>query len=253
MTIAQQLRAAVRPAAYAAVRMLVVAGLAFFGFFVVILLILRFVNPPFSAVMVRDHFVGARVQHQWTPIENISHNLIRAVISSEDARFCSHHGIDVVEWNRAMRIIDRKGIAAARGASTITMQVAKNLFLWTDRSFARKGLELAITPIIELVWPKRRILEVYLNIAQWGPGLFGIGVASHHHFQRRPSELTAQQAALLTATLPAPAVRRASAATRFTRRIAARIRRRMRSDNADLGCIFELNRSGQPTSPKINY
>ena len=123
------------------------------------------------------------------------------------------------------------------------MQVAKNLFLWTDRSFARKALEMAITPIIELVWPKRRIMEVYLNIAQWGPGLFGIGVAARHHFKRAPIDLTAQQAALLTAALPAPAVRRASAATAFTRRIATRIKNRMRPGNVSIECVTGARKS----------
>ncbi len=226
-----------RQAGYAGLMFLLLAGVAFFCFFVVVLLILRFVDPPISAVMLRDRLAGARVHHQWTPIEQVSEHLIRAVISSEDARFCQHSGIDYYEWRRVMREADRDGIDAVRGASTITMQVAKNLFLWTDRSFARKGLELAITPIIELIWPKRRIMEVYLNIAQWGPGLFGIGVAARRHFNRTPLQLSVHQASLLTASLPAPSVRKANAATRFMRRIATRIRHRMRSDAVRTSCV----------------
>ena len=232
------LRAA-RPAAGGATLFALMAIAAFVGFFVIVLGVLRFVDPPTSAVMVRDRIAGARVQHEWTPIERISPNLIRSVISSEDARFCRHNGIDWHEMSRALRDADRYGLEAARGASTITMQVAKNLFLWTGRSVGRKGLELAITPLIELMWPKRRIMEVYLNIAQWGPGVFGAEMAARHHFQRQPIDLTQQQAALLTASLPAPAVRRAGRATRYTRRIARRIRHRMRPGNVQMGCVVK--------------
>ena len=170
MKIWNELSVSARKGGYAALIFLLAAGLAFFCFFVVVLLILRFVDPPMSAVMLRDRLAGGHVQHHWTPINMISENLIRAVISSEDARFCNHFGVDLYEWRRVMRVADRDGIDAVRGASTITMQVAKNLFLWTDRSLARKGLELAITPIIELVWPKRRILEGLPEHCSMGPG-----------------------------------------------------------------------------------
>lgn len=232
-----ELSASARQGAYAGLLFLLAAGVGFFGLFVTVLLILRFVDPPISAVMLRDRLAGAEVHHKWTPIEQVSDNLIRAVISSEDARFCQHYGVDFHEWRRVLRAAERDGIDAVRGASTITMQVAKNLFLWTDRSYVRKGLELAITPIIELVWPKRRIMEVYLNIAQWGPGLFGIGVAARRHFKRAPSQLSVHQASLLTASLPAPSVRKAGAATRFMHRIATRIRQRMRSDAVRTDCV----------------
>jgi monofunctional biosynthetic peptidoglycan transglycosylase len=237
MKIWKELRATARQALRAGLVFLFVAAAAFFCSFALVLLVFRFVDPPTSAVMLRDRLAGARVRHTWTPIERISENVVRAVVSSEDARFCSHYGIDLHEWRRVMRAVDRRGVDTVRGASTITMQVAKNLFLWTDRSFTRKGLELAITPIIELIWPKRRIMEVYLNLAQWGPGLFGIGAAAKAHFKRDPIDLTEQQASLLTASLPAPSVRRASRATRFTKRIATRIRHRMRPGNVDIGCV----------------
>lgn len=212
---------------------------AFFCFFVLVLTVLRFVDPPMSAVMLRDRLAGARVRHEWVPIEKISDHLVRAVISSEDARFCSHNGIDFHEMGRALQTLDRRGLRAVRGASTITMQVAKNLFLWTDRSFLRKGIEIAITPIIELVWPKRRIMEVYLNVAQFGPGQFGIAVAARHQFRHEAIDLTEHEASLLTATLPAPSVRRAGAANAFTRRIAARVRHRMRPGNVQAGCVLD--------------
>jgi monofunctional biosynthetic peptidoglycan transglycosylase len=226
-----------RLSAFAAAKFACLTVLIFFGFFFVLLVILRFVNPPTTAVMLRDRLAGARIQHEWIPIKRISPNLVRAVISSEDSRFCSHYGVDLREMMNAMQVLDRRGIGAVRGASTITMQVAKNLFLWTDRSLLRKALELSITPIIELTWPKRRILEVYLNIAQWGPGLFGVATAARRHFGHQPIELTVHQAALLTAALPAPSVRRAGAANAKTRRVAERVKRRMQPGNVDIGCV----------------
>jgi monofunctional biosynthetic peptidoglycan transglycosylase len=237
MKILTELAVSARLAAFAGIRFACLAALAFFVFFLVILLILRFVDPPTSAVMIRDRLAGAHVQYHWTPLEKVSRNLVRAVISSEDSRFCRHFGIDLREMSHAMQALDQRGIGSVRGASTITMQVAKNLFLWTDRSLLRKALELSITPIIEIAWPKRRILEVYLNIAQWGPGLFGIAAAAREHFGHEPSQLTVNQSALLTATLPAPSIRRAGAANAHTRRVAARVKRRMRPGNVDVGCV----------------
>lgn len=227
-----------RLSAYAAAKFVLVVGALFFGFFLAVLLVLRFVDPPTSAVMLRDRLAGARIQYQWIPIGRISDNLVRAVIASEDSRFCSHYGVDLREMRRAMQALDRDGIGAVRGASTITMQVAKNLFLWTDRSLLRKGLEMAITPIIELAWPKRRIMEVYLNIAQWGPGVFGVSAAARYHFKHDPIEITINEAALMTAALPAPSLRRAGAAGAHTRRIAARVKRRMQPSNVDAACVL---------------
>lgn len=232
-----ELVASARQSFVAATKFLVAVVVLFILFMLALLFVLRFVDPPFSAVMLRDRFVGARVRYEWTPIEKISPNLVRAVLSSEDARFCQHNGFDWTEIARAVKRVDQRGIDRARGASTITMQVAKNLFLWTDRSFVRKGLEMTITPMIELMWPKRRIIEVYLNIAQWGPGLFGAGLAARRYFGRDVSELTATQAALLTATLPAPAVRRPADASAYVRRIAERIRQRMEKSGPVDACV----------------
>jgi monofunctional biosynthetic peptidoglycan transglycosylase len=205
---------------------------------VVVLVIFRFVNPPMSAVMLRDHWRGARVEQEWTPIERISPHLVRAVISSEDARFCQHWGIDWREFNRALRAAREKGFDRARGASTLTMQVAKNLFLWTDRSVVRKSLEVAIAPLIELTWPKRRIVEVYLNIAQWGRGVFGAKAAARRYFRKEPADLDANEASLLAASLPAPGRRRPADASRHTRSIAARVRTRMGSPHGDYSCVL---------------
>lgn len=222
----------------AAVRFLAAAVALFVAVFAVILLVLRFVDPPMSAVMVRDHLRGARVEQTWTPLERISPELVRAVIASEDARFCSHWGIDLRELERALRDAGEKGLSRVRGASTLTMQVAKNMFLWTDRSVLRKGLELAITPLIELIWPKRRILEVYLNIAQWGRGIFGASAAARHYFGKRPDQLDAREASLLAASLPAPGRRRPADAGPRTLSIAARVRARMASPHTDFSCVL---------------
>jgi monofunctional glycosyltransferase len=238
MTMKSELAVSAYQAARAGTIVLLGSIAFFVCFFIVVLGIFRFVDPPTSAVMLRNRIAGAHVQYSWRPIERISPNLVRSVIGSEDARFCRHYGVDWREFGAAIKAADRDGIDSVRGASTITMQVAKNLFLWTGRSFARKGLELAITPLIELMWPKKRIMEVYLNIAQWGPGVFGANVAARYHFNTDAIDLTPWQASLLTAALPAPSVRNAGRATRYTRRIAQRIRRRMRPGYLELECVL---------------
>jgi len=186
------------------VRAAKVAAIVFAGWFTVVLFLIavyRFVNPPFSSLMVLKWLGGTSIQRQWVPLERISPNLMRAVIASEDGRFCSHWGIDFGEVAAAIR---RSSGGTPRGASTITMQVAKNLFLWPAKSYVRKLVEVPLTYAIELMWPKRRILEVYLNIAEWGPGIFGAEAAARAHFNRSASRLNARQAAQLAVTLPNP-------------------------------------------------
>ena len=222
----------------AATRFLAIAVGLFTAVVLAVLLGLRYVDPPTSAVMLRDHWRGARVDQTWVPLEKISPELVRAVISSEDARFCSHWGVDLRELQRAIQDAGRSGLHRARGASTLTMQVAKNLFLWTDRSVLRKGLELVLTPLIELAWPKRRIIEVYLNIAQWGRGVFGAEAAARRYFNKTADELDAREASLLAASLPAPGRRRPSDAAPRTRSIAARVRNRMASPHANYRCVL---------------
>jgi monofunctional biosynthetic peptidoglycan transglycosylase len=202
-----------------------------------VLLIFRFVDPPGSSVMAQQRFAGVTLEHRWVPIEQVSSHVVRAVVNSEDARFCRHHGIDLVEFRAAMRRARDTGGLAVRGASTISMQVVKNLFLWQDQSYLRKGLELMITPLMELIWPKDRILEVYLNIAEWGPGIFGVEAASRHHFNRPASRVTGSQASLLAAALPNPIVRKAGRPGPKTRRRAHRIRTQVRRTRLDLSCL----------------
>ena len=145
----------------------------------------RWVDPPTSTLMLGQRLVGTAISQRWVPLERISPSLSAAVILSEDAQFCRHHGVD---WGELKEAIESAGDGMARGGSTITMQVVKNLFLWPSRSYVRKAVEIPLAYVIEGLWPKRRILEIYLNIAEWGPGVFGAEAAARYHF-RKPALL----------------------------------------------------------------
>ena len=165
----------------------------------------RWVAPPTTAFIARERIDRARagdaaVEHRWRSWEEISPHLAIAVVAAEDQKFPSHHGFDFESISRAVQ--DRP--VRPRGASTISQQLAKNLFLWRERSFLRKGLEAYLTLWIEVLWPKRRILEVYLNVAEFGPGVFGAGAASELLLGKPASALTPGDAALLAAVLPSP-------------------------------------------------
>ena len=153
-------------------------------------------------MLLHSHTFGLR--YDWQPFKNISPQLALAVIAAEDQRFAQHHGFDFQAIKQAWR--DYQNGKPLRGASTISQQVAKNLYLWPQRSLLRKGLESWFTILIELFWSKRRILEVYLNIVQFGDGVFGAEAASQYFFERPASALTRQQAALMAAILPGPAI-----------------------------------------------
>ena len=142
------------------------------------------------------------IQQTWLSWDEMPKKAALAVITSEDQRFPLHQGFDVDAIMKALNEAEEGG--RLRGASTISQQVAKNMFLWTGRSWLRKGLEVWFTSLIEVTWGKQRILEVYMNIAEWGPGVFGIEAASQYHFGKRASQLTDMQAALLASTLPSP-------------------------------------------------
>jgi monofunctional biosynthetic peptidoglycan transglycosylase len=171
--------------------------------------VLRFVNPPFTGAMisnwVADKVAGREAQWpdpEWRPLRKISPHLRRSVLAGEDQRFAAHHGFDLVEMNHAFQ--DALAGGRVRGASTITMQVARTVFLWPGRSLARKALEAYYTVLIEACWSKKRILEVYLNSVDWGENLVGAEMASKRYFRTHASYLTAEQAALLAAVLPSP-------------------------------------------------
>lgn len=163
---------------------------------------------PVSTLMAWRWLKGAPVSRQWINFNAISPVLPRSVVGSEDAKFCSHHGVD---WNALREVIDdAEDGEVARGGSTITQQVAKNLFLWPGRSVVRKALELPLALWIDLVLPKQRILEIYLNIAEWGPsGQFGAESGANYAFGRSASGLTPREAALMAAILPNPVKRSA--------------------------------------------
>jgi monofunctional glycosyltransferase len=183
---------------------------------VVAILLVPYVIAPFyrfghpvSTLMLERRLTGARVERIWLPLDAVSPAVPSAVIAAEDAHFCTHHGIDWGEVREALADAEEGG--RLRGGSTITQQVAKNLFLWQGRSFIRKALEAPLALWIDLVLPKRRILEIYLNIAAWGPsGEFGIEAGARRAFGKSARALSAQEAALMAAILPNPIRRSAS-------------------------------------------
>jgi monofunctional biosynthetic peptidoglycan transglycosylase len=202
------------------------ATVAYLALVLVLILLFRFINPPASSLMLFQWLTGNSVDRTWVPINRVSPNLIRAVIVAEDGRFCDHRGID---FQAIAQAIEQATDGTPRGASTISMQVTKNMFLWSSKSYIRKIVELPLTLIMELVWPKWRILEIYLNIAEWGPGIYGAEAASRHHFHSPASRLSERQASLLAAALPNPIVRDAGDPNARVSRKARVVQARMRA------------------------
>lgn len=189
---------------------------------VISVLILRWVDPPTSAFMSSARAQAAlagdrtfRLRYQWKDYDNISRYAPLAVIAAEDQRFAEHWGFDFRSIDDSIRQHHNGKGKRLRGASTITQQVAKNLFLWNGKSFARKGLEAYFTLLIEALWPKQRIIEVYLNIAEFGRGVYGVEAASRHFFRRPAGRLNAEQSALLAAVLPNPQRFKVNAPSRY--------------------------------------
>jgi monofunctional biosynthetic peptidoglycan transglycosylase len=162
------------------------------------------INPPFTAYILSERWRLGAVSQDWVPLEAIAPDLARSVVAAEDANFCNHWGFDLEAIKRA---IDAGG---HYGASTLTQQTVKNVFLWHGRSYVRKALEAGLTPMVEALWTKRRIVEVYLNIAEFDTGVFGVKAAASHYFGVSPDRLTAAQAARLAAVLPSPKTRSAA-------------------------------------------
>jgi monofunctional biosynthetic peptidoglycan transglycosylase len=208
--------------------------MALFALFLLLALVYSQIHPP-SMLMMGRWLTGQPVDRRWVTLQDISPNLIAAVVTSEDARFCAHHGVDWVEMRSAIDEDEDGG--RLRGASTITMQTVKNLFLFNGRSFIRKGLEIPMALLLDRLWSKRTTLEVYLNIAEWGEGVFGAEAAARRDFDRSAKELTPRQAALLAAALPNPKLRDPRHPTRGYLRRAATIAR-LASPRADwLSCV----------------
>jgi monofunctional biosynthetic peptidoglycan transglycosylase len=208
------------------------------GFFVFLLFLYKVANPPGSMLMASEVLWGNEVEHVWVPLQAISPNLIRAVIVSEDGKFCRHRGVD---WEAIGYAIDQAGLDGPRGASTISMQTVKNLFLWNSRSYLRKALEIPMTYAMELAWSKPRILEIYLNIAEWGPGVYGAEAAARYHFDKSAARLTADEAARLAAALPDPLSRDAGNPSHVAARAASRVRRWM-DGNPAVRCVLPASR-----------
>jgi monofunctional biosynthetic peptidoglycan transglycosylase len=213
-----------RRTAFRLVRWLVIAVVA-------LILLPYFLAPlyrvidPVSTLMLGRWILGKRVERTWVPRERVAPVLPRTVIASEDARFCFHRGVDMVEMRAALD--DADDITDARGGSTLTQQLAKNLFLWPGRSLVRKAIEFPLALWIDLVLPKRRIMEIYLNIAEWGPnGEFGVEVGAKKAFGKPSNQLSAGEAALLAAILPNPKRRSAMQPRPGIRRIAGIVQSR---------------------------
>lgn len=190
-------------------------------------------NPPFTAVGFWSSVGGGKPTRIWVDYEDISPQLVKAVVTSEDSRFCDHAGVD---WGAVGDAIGEEG-ASVRGASTLTMQVAKNLYLWPSRSYVRKAIEVPLAYWIDLVWSKKRIIEVYLNIVEWGPNVFGAELAAQHHFKKSAKNVNFYQAALLAASLPNPHIRIAGKPGPRTKRVSAIIRARMSIIGPYLNCL----------------
>jgi monofunctional biosynthetic peptidoglycan transglycosylase len=199
--------------------------LAFIILSVLWVLAYRFIDPPITATMIGDIVAGRGAHKDWMPIGQIDRDMVRAAIAAEDSKFCSHHGFDVEAIEDAMKRNASGG--RIRGGSTISQQTAKNAFLWQGGGYARKGVEAWFTFLIEHLWGKRRIMEVYLNLAETGIGTYGVNAGSQRYFGHDSSAMSPTEAARIAAILPLPKKRGAIAPKGFTRRygntIAARI------------------------------
>lgn len=204
---------------------------------IVMTLVYAVVPPPVSNIMLLRALSGNGIDKQWVSLEDMSPWLPRAVISSEDARFCQHNGVDWIEVQGVIDDAMDNDEGPTRGASTIPMQTAKNLFLWDGRLAIRKLIEIPLALWIDLIWSKRRVIEVYLNIVEWAPGVYGAETAAQHHFHKSSKNLTKKEAALLAAVLPNPLKRNAGKPSKGVRGVATRILIRMTGMDPYLTCL----------------
>jgi monofunctional biosynthetic peptidoglycan transglycosylase len=217
------------------------AVLAVTVLYAALILIFALVPPPTNIYQMQERWRLGPLQRDWVAWDDIAPVMARSVVAAEDANFCLHWGIDMAAIRSAL---DQGG---GRGASTLSQQVVKNVFLWHGRSWLRKGLEAALTPAVELVWTKRRILHVYLNVAEFDEGVFGVQAAAQRHFGVDARDLTPQQAARLAAVLPDPKGRDAGKPGPQTRRRATRIADGAETIRADgRAACFERQAPDQP-------
>ena len=191
--------------------------------------------PATSTLMAGRWITGQNVERIWMPLEKISPALIHAVLTSEDARFCDHGGVD---WGALKEVLDDADEdGPSRGASTIPMQTVKNLFLWPGRSAIRKGMEIPLAMALDTIWPKRRVLEVYLNIAEWGHGIFGAEAAARSAFGKSASALSPREAALLAVSLPNPILRNPGRPSARLNALASRLSGRVSRGGVEMDCL----------------
>jgi monofunctional biosynthetic peptidoglycan transglycosylase len=198
------------------------------------------VPPPVSNLMILRLFTGNGIHKDWVSLDDMAPALAASVIASEDARFCAHYGVDWIEFQEVVGEVFDDDEGPVRGASTISMQAAKNLFLWDGRGplgAIRKVLELPVALWMDNVWTKRRMIEVYLNIVEWAPGVYGAEAAAQHHFKKSAAKLSRREAALLAAVLPNPIKRKAGKPSKRVRLIASVIERRARTMGPYLTCL----------------
>jgi monofunctional glycosyltransferase len=186
--------------------------------------------PPVTFLMASRAIEGEGLSYKWRSLDDISPRLVEAAIAAEDSTFCAHHGFDMKAIERALKAnarTEQRGGGRIRGGSTISQQTAKNVFLWPGRDWVRKGLEAGYTVMIETVWGKRRIMEVYLNVAEWAPGVYGAEAAARHWYGKSASDLSPREAARLAAILPSPRRYKAASPGPYVRRRASRIQAAM--------------------------
>jgi monofunctional biosynthetic peptidoglycan transglycosylase len=212
------------------------AVLLLLPYLLILVYALDFIRPV-STLMLWDLATFKGYDRRWVEFEDIAPVLVQSVMMSEDGQFCAHHGVDVRQLQGVVQ--DALDGEPTRGASTIPMQTAKNLFLWNGRSFLRKGLELPLAIGADAVWTKKRTMEIYLNIAEWGPGIYGIEAAAQHHFKISAAKLSRKQAALLAVSLPNPITRVASKPSRGMSRLANLIQRRANASGEYIKCLYD--------------
>ncbi len=205
------------------------------GVLLLVLALVYSVAMPPSTLMLGRWLTLRPVDRTAVPLSAISTNLVSAVIASEDQRFCLHRGVD---WGALTDVVD-DAEGPSRGASTLSMQVAKNVFLWPGRSYLRKALEIPLASALDIVWGKRRMLEIYLNVAEWGDGVYGAQAAARHWFGKDARDLTRREAALLAVTLPNPILRDPRRPRPGLRQLAGRIEGRMPAMAGLMGCLRE--------------